>query len=139
MCPSLQLGTFLNTIKRILDVLHCKVEDILKSWASYLPVVGDKKSLFGEQMNAITVLLRTKYKNYMQATVVELVNNVSNNPSTFIFILFSFSVEQYVITLKSVKLRPGHSSVSYHFKRKETILAKCVEIIYTCVILVLAL
>ncbi|KAF7140396.1 hypothetical protein RHSIM_Rhsim06G0182800 [Rhododendron simsii] len=77
-----QLGTFLNTIKRILDVLHCKVEDILKSWASYLPVVGDKKSLFGEQMNAITVLLRTKYKNYMQATVVELVNNMQANRNT---------------------------------------------------------
>ncbi|KAL6312071.1 hypothetical protein AAG906_027278 [Vitis piasezkii] len=57
-----QLGTFLNTIKRILDVLHCRIEDILKSWASYLPVIGDRKSLFGEQMNAITVLLRTKYK-----------------------------------------------------------------------------
>ncbi|KAI8552286.1 hypothetical protein RHMOL_Rhmol06G0254600 [Rhododendron molle] len=77
-----QLGTFLNTIKRILDVLHCKVEDILKSWASYLPVIGDKKSLFGEQMNAITVLLRTKYKNYMQATVVELVNNMQANRNT---------------------------------------------------------
>ncbi|XP_028075204.1 uncharacterized protein LOC114277513 isoform X1 [Camellia sinensis] len=73
-----QLGTFLNTIKRILDVLHCKVEDILKSWASYLPVIEDKKSLFGEQMNGITVLLRTKYKNYIQATVVKLVNNVSS-------------------------------------------------------------
>ncbi|KAI8552284.1 hypothetical protein RHMOL_Rhmol06G0254500 [Rhododendron molle] len=58
------------------------VEDILKSWASYLPVVGDKKSLFGEQMNAITVLLRTKYKNYMQATAVELVNNMQANRNT---------------------------------------------------------
>ncbi|CAL5406118.1 unnamed protein product [Camellia sinensis] len=77
-----QLGTFLNTIKRILDVLHCKVEDILKSWASYLPVIEDKKSLFGEQMNGITVLLRTKYKNYMQATVVKLVNNMQDNRNT---------------------------------------------------------
>ncbi|XP_059661311.1 uncharacterized protein LOC132307532 [Cornus florida] len=77
-----QLGTFLNTIKRILDVLHCRVEDILKAWASYLPVVGDKKSLFGEQMNGITVLLRTKYKNYMQATVVKLVNNMQASRST---------------------------------------------------------
>lgn len=73
-----QLGSFLNTIKRILDILHCRVEDKLKSWASYLPVVnGDQKSNFGEQMNGITVLLRTKYKNYMQATVVKLISNVS--------------------------------------------------------------
>ena len=75
------MGTFLNTIKRILDVLHCKVEDKLKTWASYLPVGGDKKSNFGEQMNEITVLLRTKYKNYTQAIVVKLVANVSSKIS----------------------------------------------------------
>ena len=76
---------FLNTIKRILDVLHIRVEGILKSWASYMPVVGDKKSLFGEQMNGITVLLRTKYKNYLQATVGKLICNVSS----YHLILFS--------------------------------------------------
>lgn len=73
----MQLGTFVNTIKRILDVLHCRVEDILRQWASCLPVVEDKKSLFGEQMNVITVLLRTKYRNYMQAAVDKLVSNVN--------------------------------------------------------------
>lgn len=73
----MQLGTFINTIKRILDVLHLRVEDILRQWASCLPVVEDKKLLFGEQMNVITVLLRTKYRNYMQAAVDKLVSNVS--------------------------------------------------------------
>ncbi|CAN8265714.1 unnamed protein product [Cochlearia groenlandica] len=77
-----QLGTFLNTIKRILDVLHCKVEDILRQWASCLPVGEDKKTLFGEQMNVITVLLRTKYRNYMQAMVDKLVSNTQSNKST---------------------------------------------------------
>ncbi|XP_047333688.1 uncharacterized protein LOC124937465 [Impatiens glandulifera] len=77
-----QLGIFMNTIKRVLDVLHCKIEDILRAWASYLPVNGDKKQLFGEQMNGITVLLRTKYKNYMQATVVKLINNLQDNKNT---------------------------------------------------------
>ncbi|KAJ6880616.1 hypothetical protein NC652_033831 [Populus alba x Populus x berolinensis] len=77
-----QLGIFLNTIKRILDVLHCRVEDIFKSWASYLPLVGDKKSIFGEQMNGITVLLRTRHKNYLQATVEKLINNVQASRST---------------------------------------------------------
>lgn len=72
-------------MKRILDVLHIRVEETLKSWASYLPTKGDKKSLFGEQMNAITVLLRTKYKNYLQALVEKLVSNVSfiYNPVMF--------------------------------------------------------
>ncbi|CAA7035193.1 unnamed protein product [Microthlaspi erraticum] len=77
-----QLGTFVNTIKRILDVLHRRVEDILRQWASCLPVVEDKKSLFGEQMNVITVLLRTKYRNYMQAAVDKLVSNTQSNKST---------------------------------------------------------
>jgi len=71
-----QLGIFLNTLKRILDVQHCRVEDILNSWASCLPVMGDKKALFGEQMNGITVLLRTKYKTYLQGIIGNLVNNV---------------------------------------------------------------
>lgn len=73
-----QLGIFLNTVKRILDVLHCRVEDILNSWASCLPVMGDKK-LFGEQMNGITVLLRTRYKTYLQAIIGNIVNNVRNS------------------------------------------------------------
>jgi len=38
--------------------------------------MGDKKTLFGEQMNGITVLLRTKYKTYLQAIIGDLVNNV---------------------------------------------------------------
>ncbi|CAN1169591.1 hypothetical protein LINPERHAP2_LOCUS28492 [Linum perenne] len=77
-----QLGAFLNTIKRILDVLHCRIEEILRSWATCLPVVGDKRSSFGEQMNGITVLLKTKYKNYLQATVEKLVNNMQANRGT---------------------------------------------------------
>ncbi|KAF5202526.1 Pesticidal crystal cry8ba protein [Thalictrum thalictroides] len=77
-----QLGIFLNTIKRILDILHCRIEDILKPWASCLPVIEDKKSTFGEQLNAVTVLLRTKYKNYMQATVEKLVSNMQGSRST---------------------------------------------------------
>ncbi|KAK7386073.1 hypothetical protein VNO78_32151 [Psophocarpus tetragonolobus] len=81
MVPN-QLGIFLNTLKRILDVLHCRVEDILNSWASCLPVMGDKKTLFGEQMNGITVLLRTKYKTYLQAIIGNLVNNMQANRNT---------------------------------------------------------
>ncbi|XP_073135598.1 uncharacterized protein [Henckelia pumila] len=77
-----QLGIFLNTMKRILDVLHGRIEGKLKSWASYLPMNGDSMSNFGEQMNAITVLLRTKYKNYVQAIVVKLAANLQANRST---------------------------------------------------------
>ncbi|KAG9448831.1 hypothetical protein H6P81_008796 [Aristolochia fimbriata] len=77
-----QLGAFLNTVKRILDVLHCRVEDTLRPWASCLPIIGDQKTLFGEQLNEITVMLRTKYKNYTQATVEKLVSNTQANRNT---------------------------------------------------------
>ncbi|GMG98847.1 hypothetical protein Nepgr_000687 [Nepenthes gracilis] len=77
-----QLGIFLNTVKRILDVLHCRIEDIFKSWASYLPNIEDRKITYGEQMNGVTVLLRTKYKNYMQAIVAKLYSNIQASRST---------------------------------------------------------
>ncbi|XP_072963151.1 uncharacterized protein [Typha angustifolia] len=76
-----QLGTFLNSIKRILDVLHSRVENILKSWAAYL-TIADGNAVFGEQMNAITVMLRKKYKKYLQAIVEKLVSNTQDNRST---------------------------------------------------------
>ncbi|KAH9312417.1 hypothetical protein KI387_027452 [Taxus chinensis] len=72
-----QLGLFLNTIKRILDALHPKFETQLRSWASCLPtpVAGDRKLVFGEQLNGITVMLRTKYKTFLQAIVEKLADN----------------------------------------------------------------
>ncbi|XP_020099645.1 uncharacterized protein LOC109718055 isoform X2 [Ananas comosus] len=76
-----QLGTFLNSVKRILDVLHIRIEDILKSWAAYL-TIADGNAVFGEQTNAITVMLRKKYKKYMQAIVEKLISNTQSNRST---------------------------------------------------------
>lgn len=67
----------MNTVKRMLDVLHCQVEDILKSWAAYLTITNGH-TVFGEQMNSITVMLRKKYKKYLQAIVEKLVYNVRN-------------------------------------------------------------
>lgn len=94
----MQLGTFINTIKRVLDVLHPRVEDILRQWASCLPVVEDKKLIFGEQMNVITVLLRTKYRNYMQAAVDKLVSNVRTDitPRSFCIWIHVMTISLYV-------------------------------------------
>ncbi|KAL5207204.1 hypothetical protein ABZP36_031639 [Zizania latifolia] len=76
-----QLGTFMNTVKRMLDVLHSRVEDILKSWAAYLTITNGN-TVFGEQMNSITVMLRKKYKKYLQAIVEKLVSNTQANRTT---------------------------------------------------------
>ncbi|XP_042440152.1 uncharacterized protein LOC122025406 isoform X2 [Zingiber officinale] len=76
-----QLGIFLNTLKRILDVLHPGIEHILKCWASCLTIEGGN-NIFGEQMNGFTVTLRKKYKKYMQAIVEKLVCNAQSNRTT---------------------------------------------------------
>ncbi|CAL9112687.1 unnamed protein product [Musa textilis] len=76
-----QLGIFLNTVKRILEVLHPGVEDFLKCWAACL-TIEDGNIIFGEQMNGITVTLRKKYKKYMQAIVEKLVSNAQANRTT---------------------------------------------------------
>ena len=65
----------MNTVKRMLDVLHCRIEDILKSWAAYL-TIANGNTVFGEQMNSITVMLRKKYKKYLQAIVEKIVSDV---------------------------------------------------------------
>lgn len=81
----------MNTVKRMLDVLHCRVEDILKSWAAYLTITSGN-TVFGEQMNSITVMLRKKYKNYLKAIVDKLVSDVI---MTFACFIRSFTLELY--------------------------------------------
>ncbi|XP_066318117.1 uncharacterized protein [Miscanthus floridulus] len=76
-----QLGAFMNTVKRMLDVLHCRVEDILKSWGAYL-TISSGNTVFGEQMNSITVMLKKKYKKYLQVIVDKLVSNAQANRNT---------------------------------------------------------
>ncbi|KAI0492413.1 hypothetical protein KFK09_026684 [Dendrobium nobile] len=76
-----ELGIFLNTMKRILDVHHCRVEEILKSAASFWTLATENEN-FGERTNGITIMLRTNYKNYKQAIIKMLVNNTEENRST---------------------------------------------------------
>lgn len=70
-----QLGVFLNTIKRLLDVLRPKIEVQLKSWVSCMPEGACGNMIFGERMGEITVLLRAKFKNTMQAIIEKLADN----------------------------------------------------------------
>lgn len=70
-----QLGVFLNTIKRLLDVLRPKIEVQLKSWVSCMPEGACGNMIFGEHMGEITVLLRAKFKNTMQAIIEKLADN----------------------------------------------------------------
>ena len=78
-----QLGIFLNTIKRLLDILRPKIESQMKAWVACLPMPAELS--FGERLNEVTVLLRAKYKNFLQAIIEKLFDNVRD-----LFFLSSF-------------------------------------------------
>ncbi|KAG0598827.1 hypothetical protein M758_12G103500 [Ceratodon purpureus] len=73
-----QLGVMLNSIKRLLDTLRPKLETQMKAWAELLP----DGAVFGERHNEVTIELRAKYKNYLQAIVEKLAGNSRLQNST---------------------------------------------------------
>ena len=71
----MQLGILLNSMKRMLDVIRPKIEAQFKSWSSCIPDVGNAAP--GDRLSEVTVMLRAKFRNYLQAVVEKLVENVS--------------------------------------------------------------
>lgn len=71
-----QLGVLLNSLKRMLDLLRPRVESQFKAWGSCLPNVGNTTP--GERLSEVTVMLRAKFRNYAQAIVEKLAENVSS-------------------------------------------------------------
>lgn len=76
LCHLFQLGILLNSLKRMLDILRPRVESQFKSWGSCLPHAGNTAP--GERLSEVTVMLRAKFRNYLQAIVEKLVENVSS-------------------------------------------------------------
>ncbi|XP_072981230.1 uncharacterized protein [Typha angustifolia] len=75
-----ELGILLNTMKRLLDILRPKIEMQLKSWGSCIPDGGN--AVAGERLSEITVTLRAKFRNYMQAVVEKLAENTRTQSTT---------------------------------------------------------
>ncbi|KAL7208179.1 hypothetical protein ACSBR1_030014 [Camellia fascicularis] len=76
VCPYVvpdELGILLNSMKRMLDILRPKIEHQLKSWGSCIPDRGSTAP--GERLSEVTVMLRTKFRNYLQAVVEKLAEN----------------------------------------------------------------
>ncbi|KAK3017683.1 hypothetical protein RJ639_004050 [Escallonia herrerae] len=68
-----ELGILLNSMKRMLDVLRPKIEAQLKSWVFGVPDGGN--AVPGECLSEVTVMLRTKFRNYLQSVVEKLGEN----------------------------------------------------------------
>ncbi|CAA6658860.1 unnamed protein product [Spirodela intermedia] len=78
-----ELGILLNTMKRLLDVLRPRVEAQLKSWGSCIPDGGGGGATApGERLSEVTVLLRAKFRNYLQAVVEKLAENSRGHSQT---------------------------------------------------------
>ncbi|KAJ1416369.1 hypothetical protein SESBI_17325 [Sesbania bispinosa] len=75
-----ELGILLNSLKRMLDVLRPRLESQFKSWGSCLPNAGN--SAPGERLSEVTVMLRAKFRNYLQAIVEKLVENTKLQNTT---------------------------------------------------------
>ncbi|KAI4337616.1 hypothetical protein L6164_016008 [Bauhinia variegata] len=75
-----ELGILLNSMKRMLDVLRPRVESQFKSWGSCLPNVGNTAP--GERLSEVTVMLRAKFRNYLQAIVEKLLENTKLQNAT---------------------------------------------------------
>ncbi|OVA01803.1 hypothetical protein BVC80_9075g46 [Macleaya cordata] len=74
------LGILLNSMKRMLDVLRPRIETQFKSWGSCIPSGGS--AVPGERLSEITVMLRTKFRNYLQAVVEKLAENTRMQSAT---------------------------------------------------------
>uniref|UniRef100_A0A5B6Z999 Pesticidal crystal cry8Ba protein n=1 Tax=Davidia involucrata TaxID=16924 RepID=A0A5B6Z999_DAVIN len=75
-----ELGILLNSMKRMLDVLRPKIDAQLKSWGSCIPDGGNTAP--GEHLSEVTVMLRTKFRIYLQAVVEKLAENTRAQSAT---------------------------------------------------------
>ncbi|KAL5558530.1 hypothetical protein UlMin_034741 [Ulmus minor] len=68
-----ELGILLNSMKRMLDVLRPRIEAQFKSWGACIPDGGNANP--GERLSEVTVMLRAKFRNYLQAVVEKVAEN----------------------------------------------------------------
>ncbi|CAI0447970.1 unnamed protein product [Linum tenue] len=75
-----ELGILLNSMKRMLDILRPKIETRFKSWGTCIPDGGN--TLPGERLSEVTVMLRSKFRSYLQAVVEKLAENTKLQNAT---------------------------------------------------------
>ncbi|KAI3462116.1 hypothetical protein Pfo_018779 [Paulownia fortunei] len=82
-CPynvSTELGVLLNSMKRMLDTLRPQIEAQMKLWGSCIPESGNMVP--GECLSEVTVMIRSKFRAYVQAVIDKLVENTKLHNAT---------------------------------------------------------
>ncbi|ESQ54863.1 hypothetical protein EUTSA_v10024255mg [Eutrema salsugineum] len=77
-----ELGILLNSMKRMLDVLRPNIESKFKAWSSCIPDGGNAAP--GDRLSEVTVMLRAKFRTYLQAVVEKLVENSKLQKATML-------------------------------------------------------
>ncbi|XP_010448543.1 PREDICTED: uncharacterized protein LOC104730991 isoform X2 [Camelina sativa] len=77
-----ELGILLNSMKRMLDVLRPNIEAKFKAWSSCIPDGGNAAP--GDRLSEVTVMLRAKFRSYLQAVVEKLVENSKLQKATML-------------------------------------------------------
>ncbi|PIN16970.1 hypothetical protein CDL12_10361 [Handroanthus impetiginosus] len=77
---STELGVLLNSMKRMLDTLRPQIEAQVKSWGSCIPESGNV--IPGECLSEVTVMIRSKFRAYVQAVIEKLVENTKLHNAT---------------------------------------------------------
>lgn len=99
-----ELGILLNSLKRMLDILRPKIEAQFKSWGSCIPDGGN--AVPGERLSEVTVMLRAKFRNYLQAVVEKLAENSKLQSSTKLKKILQDSKETVVESDIRNKMQP---------------------------------
>ncbi|KAK6237922.1 hypothetical protein QUC31_003391 [Theobroma cacao] len=99
-----ELGILLNSMKRILYVLHSKIESQFKSWCSCTPPGGN--AIPGERLSEITVMLRAEFRNYIQAIVEKLAENTRVQSATKLKKIIQDSKENVVESDVRSRMQP---------------------------------
>ncbi|KAK9270559.1 hypothetical protein L1049_026140 [Liquidambar formosana] len=99
-----EVGILLNSMKRMLDVLRPKIETQLKSWGSCIPNGGNTAP--GERLSEVTVMLRAKFRNYLQAIVEKLAENTRLQSTTKLKKILQDSKENVVESDVRSRMQP---------------------------------
>lgn len=82
-CPynvTSDLGVLLNSMKRMLDILRPQIEAQVKAWGSCIPENGNTAP--GDCLSEVTVMIRSKFRAYVQAVVDKLIENTNLHNAT---------------------------------------------------------
>lgn len=93
----------MNSMRRMLDVLLPKIEAQLKSCSAYTNDAGNLVP--GERLTEVAIMLRTKFRNYIQAVLEKLVENVSSSNAINLMHPISYTLSRGIYFFFNISLQ----------------------------------